>query len=153
MIIVIPCHLEVNQLVMSLFLMTQALHLIALWTYQGVHLLGESFGGRHLVVGQGHRKHRLSLCVDLQGEHLDLKWMPFMDFFRIGKSSMILANQAKWRCELILFLLHLTSNRSLIAAHGLWGQAKFQNVDSAPFAALVGTTVSLRTSVLWLPSS
>ncbi|KAL0950689.1 hypothetical protein HGRIS_007467 [Hohenbuehelia grisea] len=37
----------------------------------------------------------------------------------IGKSSMILANQAKWR------------------AHGLWGQAKFQNADSAPFAALL----------------
>lgn len=68
-----------------------------------------------------------------------------MDFFRIGKSSMILANQAKWRCELILLHLYLTSNRSLIAAHGLWGQAKFQNVDSAPFAALVGTTVSLPT--------
>ncbi|KAF9015434.1 dual-domain HisK/Mak2 protein kinase [Cyathus striatus] len=38
----------------------------------------------------------------------------------IGKSSMVLANQAKWR------------------SHGLWGQAKFQNADSAPFAALLG---------------
>ena len=26
---------------------------------------------------------------------------------------------------------------TLFLAHGLWGQAKFQNVDSAPFAALV----------------
>lgn len=26
----------------------------------------------------------------------------------------------------------------LFPAHGLWGQAKFQNADSAPFAALVG---------------
>jgi predicted ATPase/serine/threonine protein kinase len=38
----------------------------------------------------------------------------------IGKSSMVLANQAKWR------------------SHGLWGQAKFQNAESAPFAALLG---------------
>ncbi|KAJ2919335.1 hypothetical protein MD484_g1075, partial [Candolleomyces efflorescens] len=38
---------------------------------------------------------------------------------RIGKSSIILANQAKWR------------------AHGLWGQAKFQGTESAPFAALL----------------
>ncbi|RXW16010.1 hypothetical protein EST38_g9848 [Candolleomyces aberdarensis] len=37
----------------------------------------------------------------------------------IGKSSIILANQAKWR------------------AHGLWGQAKFQGTESAPFAALL----------------
>ncbi|KXN87566.1 Peroxide stress-activated histidine kinase mak2 [Leucoagaricus sp. SymC.cos] len=43
----------------------------------------------------------------------------------IGKSSMILANQAKWR------------------SHGLWGQAKFQNVDSAPFAALLGCLSSV----------
>ncbi|CAA7259981.1 unnamed protein product [Cyclocybe aegerita] len=38
----------------------------------------------------------------------------------IGKSSMVLVNQAKWR------------------SHGLWGQAKFQSADSAPFAALLG---------------
>ncbi|KAG2023171.1 atypical/HisK protein kinase [Coprinopsis cinerea AmutBmut pab1-1] len=37
----------------------------------------------------------------------------------IGKSSIVLANQAKWR------------------AHGLWGQAKFQGAESAPFAALL----------------
>ncbi|KAF8061003.1 hypothetical protein FPV67DRAFT_1673829 [Lyophyllum atratum] len=43
----------------------------------------------------------------------------------IGKSSMILANQAKWR------------------SHGLWGQAKFQNADSAPFAALLGCLSSV----------
>ncbi|KAF5355680.1 hypothetical protein D9756_004007 [Leucocoprinus leucothites] len=43
----------------------------------------------------------------------------------IGKSSMILANQAKWR------------------SHGLWGQAKFQNVDAAPFAALLGCLSSV----------
>ncbi|KIL70561.1 hypothetical protein M378DRAFT_194875 [Amanita muscaria Koide BX008] len=43
----------------------------------------------------------------------------------IGKSSMILANQAKWR------------------SHGLWGQAKFQSADSAPFAALLGCLSSV----------
>jgi len=43
----------------------------------------------------------------------------------IGKSSMVLANQAKWR------------------SHGLWGQAKFQNADSAPFAALLGCLSSV----------
>jgi hypothetical protein len=56
---------------------------------------------------------------------------------RIGKSSMILANQAKWRCE--CSDLRFCSNKLTLShiAHGLWGQAKFQNVDSAPFAALV----------------
>ncbi|KAH9486677.1 ATP-dependent RNA helicase SUB2 [Psilocybe cubensis] len=43
----------------------------------------------------------------------------------IGKSSIILANQAKWR------------------SHGLWGQAKFQSADSAPFAALLGCLSSV----------
>ncbi|TFK76709.1 dual-domain HisK/Mak2 protein kinase [Pluteus cervinus] len=43
----------------------------------------------------------------------------------VGKSSMILANQAKWR------------------AHGLWGQAKFQSSDSAPFAALLSCLSSV----------
>ncbi|KAF9498170.1 dual-domain HisK/Mak2 protein kinase [Pleurotus eryngii] len=43
----------------------------------------------------------------------------------IGKSSMILANQAKWR------------------AHGLWGQAKFQSAESAPFAALLSCLSSV----------
>ncbi|GLB36534.1 putative GAF domain containing protein [Lyophyllum shimeji] len=43
----------------------------------------------------------------------------------IGKSSVILVNQAKWR------------------SHGLWGQAKFQNADSAPFAALLGCLSSV----------
>ncbi|TFK30704.1 dual-domain HisK/Mak2 protein kinase [Coprinopsis marcescibilis] len=43
----------------------------------------------------------------------------------IGKSSIILANQAKWR------------------AHGLWGQAKFQGADSAPFAALLSCLASV----------
>ncbi|KAI9509850.1 hypothetical protein F5148DRAFT_1275037 [Russula earlei] len=37
----------------------------------------------------------------------------------VGKSSLILANQAKWR------------------AYGLWGHAKFQGSMSAPFAALL----------------
>ncbi|KAG7090785.1 hypothetical protein E1B28_009870 [Marasmius oreades] len=37
----------------------------------------------------------------------------------VGKSSMILINQAKWR------------------SHGLWGQAKFHSGDSAPFASLL----------------
>ncbi|KAF9654281.1 histidine kinase [Thelephora ganbajun] len=36
-----------------------------------------------------------------------------------GKTSLVLANQATWRC------------------HGLWGQAKFQRVDSAPFSGLL----------------
>ncbi|EGO02766.1 hypothetical protein SERLA73DRAFT_150394 [Serpula lacrymans var. lacrymans S7.3] len=44
---------------------------------------------------------------------------------RVGKSSLVLANQAKWR------------------SHGLWGQAKFQNADSAPFAALLGCLSSV----------
>ncbi|KAK0208888.1 hypothetical protein DFS33DRAFT_1254916 [Desarmillaria ectypa] len=43
----------------------------------------------------------------------------------IGKSSMILINQAKWR------------------SHGLWGHAKFQNVDSAPFSALLSCLSSV----------
>ncbi|KAJ3807998.1 dual-domain HisK/Mak2 protein kinase [Lentinula aff. lateritia] len=43
----------------------------------------------------------------------------------VGKSSIILVNQAKWR------------------SHGLWGQAKFQNADSAPFAALLGCLSSV----------
>ncbi|KII94402.1 hypothetical protein PLICRDRAFT_695401 [Plicaturopsis crispa FD-325 SS-3] len=43
----------------------------------------------------------------------------------IGKSSIILANQAKWR------------------THGLWGQAKFQDADSAPFAALLSCLSSV----------
>ncbi|KAF8746288.1 hypothetical protein AX14_000082 [Amanita brunnescens Koide BX004] len=43
----------------------------------------------------------------------------------VGKSSIILANQAKWR------------------SHGLWGQAKFQSSDSAPFAALLGCLSSV----------
>lgn len=43
----------------------------------------------------------------------------------IGKSSIVLANQAKWR------------------AHGLWGQAKFQGVESAPFAALLSCLSSV----------
>lgn len=43
----------------------------------------------------------------------------------VGKSSMILANQAKWR------------------SHGLWGQAKFQGAESAPFSALLGCLSSV----------
>ncbi|KAJ3761553.1 dual-domain HisK/Mak2 protein kinase [Lentinula raphanica] len=43
----------------------------------------------------------------------------------VGKSSIILVNQAKWR------------------SHGLWGQAKFQSADSAPFAALLGCLSSV----------
>ncbi|KAF7784549.1 hypothetical protein Agabi119p4_714 [Agaricus bisporus var. burnettii] len=43
----------------------------------------------------------------------------------IGKSSMILNHQAKWR------------------SHGLWGQAKFQSVDFAPFAAMLGCMSSV----------
>ncbi|KIY45235.1 dual-domain HisK/Mak2 protein kinase [Fistulina hepatica ATCC 64428] len=43
----------------------------------------------------------------------------------VGKSSMVLANQAKWR------------------SHGLWGQAKFQVADSAPFAALLACLSSV----------
>ncbi|KAK7029643.1 Chk1 protein kinase [Paramarasmius palmivorus] len=43
----------------------------------------------------------------------------------VGKSSMILVNQAKWR------------------SHGLWGQAKFQSSESAPFAALLSCLSSV----------
>ncbi|KAJ8091390.1 Chk1 protein kinase [Marasmius tenuissimus] len=43
----------------------------------------------------------------------------------VGKSSMILVNQAKWR------------------SHGLWGQAKFQSGDNAPFAALLSCLSSV----------
>ncbi|KAK1226964.1 Chk1 protein kinase [Marasmius sp. AFHP31] len=43
----------------------------------------------------------------------------------VGKSSMILVNQAKWR------------------SHGLWGQAKFQSGDAAPFAALLSCLSSV----------
>ncbi|KAI9445552.1 histidine kinase [Lactarius indigo] len=42
-----------------------------------------------------------------------------------GKSSLILANQAKWR------------------AYGLWGHAKFQSTVSAPFAALLSCMSSV----------
>ncbi|TFK57700.1 histidine kinase [Heliocybe sulcata] len=42
-----------------------------------------------------------------------------------GKSSLVLANQAKWR------------------SHGLWGQAKFQNADTAPFSALLSCLSSV----------
>ncbi|KIJ68769.1 hypothetical protein HYDPIDRAFT_37202 [Hydnomerulius pinastri MD-312] len=41
-----------------------------------------------------------------------------------GKSSLVLANQAKWK------------------AHGLWAQAKFQAADNAPFAALLSALSS-----------
>ncbi|KAF8272384.1 histidine kinase [Lactarius quietus] len=42
-----------------------------------------------------------------------------------GQSSLILANQAKWR------------------AYGLWGHAKFQNTISAPFSALLSCMSSV----------
>ena len=55
---------------------------------------------------------------------------------------MILANQAKWRCKMAAKACILVKTAELtdfagIPAHGLWGQAKFQKADSAPFAALV----------------
>ncbi|KAA1468392.1 histidine kinase [Dentipellis sp. KUC8613] len=43
----------------------------------------------------------------------------------VGKSSLVLANQAKWR------------------SHGLWGHAKFQNSVAAPFAALLSCLSSV----------
>ncbi|KAI0005369.1 hypothetical protein BJV74DRAFT_875326 [Russula compacta] len=43
----------------------------------------------------------------------------------VGKSSLILANQVKWR------------------AYGLWGHAKFQSTTSAPFAALLSCLSSV----------
>lgn len=56
----------------------------------------------------------------------------------VGKSSIILANQAKWRgiccvhTTLLLFLIYVSK------AHGLWGHAKFLNADaSGPFSTLV----------------
>jgi hypothetical protein len=42
-----------------------------------------------------------------------------------GKSSMVVANQAKWR------------------AHGLWGHVNFQSADSAPFEVLLGCLSSV----------
>ncbi|KAG6891107.1 hypothetical protein C0995_014197 [Termitomyces sp. Mi166 len=53
---------------------------------------------------------------------------------RIGKSSLILANQAKWR------------------SHGLWGQAKFQAEDSAPFAALLSCLSSVLRQLMVFPT-
>lgn len=50
----------------------------------------------------------------VNGRYARLHWAS-----RVGKSSLILANQAKWR------------------AYGLWAHAKFQGTMSAPFAALV----------------
>ncbi|KAG6837910.1 hypothetical protein H0H93_013063 [Arthromyces matolae] len=52
----------------------------------------------------------------------------------IGKSSLILVNQAKWR------------------SHGLWGQAKFQVGDSAPFAALLGCLSSVLRQLMVFPT-
>ncbi|EIW86383.1 dual-domain HisK Mak2 protein kinase [Coniophora puteana RWD-64-598 SS2] len=43
----------------------------------------------------------------------------------IGKSSLVLANQIRWR------------------SHGLWGQAKFQRLDNAPYEALLGCISSI----------
>ncbi|KAI5897382.1 histidine kinase [Schizophyllum commune H4-8] len=43
----------------------------------------------------------------------------------VGKSSMVLANQAEWR------------------RYGVWGQAKFQNIDAAPFSALLSCLSSV----------
>ncbi|CAL1696704.1 unnamed protein product [Somion occarium] len=42
-----------------------------------------------------------------------------------GKSSLVLANQAKWR------------------SHGLWGQARFQETESAPFSSLLACLSSV----------
>ncbi|EIN13359.1 histidine kinase [Punctularia strigosozonata HHB-11173 SS5] len=47
-----------------------------------------------------------------------------------GKSSLILANQAKWR------------------AHGLWGHAKFQASSSTPFSALLSCLSSILRQLL-----
>ncbi|KAG5723159.1 Peroxide stress-activated histidine kinase mak2 [Termitomyces sp. T112] len=52
----------------------------------------------------------------------------------IGKSSLVLANQAKWR------------------SHGLWGQAKFQAEDSAPFAALLSCLSSVLRQLMVFPT-
>ncbi|TRM62878.1 histidine kinase [Schizophyllum amplum] len=43
----------------------------------------------------------------------------------VGKSSMVLANQAEWR------------------RYGVWGQAKFQNIDAAPFSAMLSCLSSV----------
>lgn len=53
---------------------------------------------------------------------------------------MVLANQAKWRCKYNLSINY--RELTVFLAHGLWGQAKFQNADSAPFAALVCLSLS-----------
>lgn len=56
-----------------------------------------------------------------------------------GKSSLVLAQQAKWRCMYnhLSAAVFLFSTENCNAAHGLWGQAKFQEIESAPFASLV----------------
>ncbi|KAH7929368.1 dual-domain HisK/Mak2 protein kinase [Leucogyrophana mollusca] len=43
----------------------------------------------------------------------------------VGKSSLVVSNQAKWR------------------SHGIWGQAKFERSSSAPFSALLGCLSSV----------
>ncbi len=59
--------------------------------------------------------------------------------YSAGKSSLVLAQQAKWRCMYLLFpsLCLISQIEFIFAAHGLWGQAKFQELESAPFASLV----------------
>jgi len=37
----------------------------------------------------------------------------------------------------VILSIELMVKLTSFPAHGLWGQAKFQNADSAPFAALV----------------
>lgn len=56
-----------------------------------------------------------------------------------GKSSLILANKVQWRCTFINYAqysAYLMLHR-LPIAQGLWGQAKFQQNESAPFICLV----------------
>ncbi|TFY83386.1 hypothetical protein EWM64_g624 [Hericium alpestre] len=52
-------------------------------------------------------------------------WIADVFCVSAGKSSLVLANQAKWR------------------SHGLWGHAKFQNSIAAPFAALLSCLSSV----------
>lgn len=52
----------------------------------------------------------------------------------VGKSSLVAANQAKWK------------------HHGLWAQAKFQAADNAPFAALISAVSSALRQLAFMPS-
>ncbi|KAI0793300.1 histidine kinase [Abortiporus biennis] len=74
--------------------------------------VSSSDGLRRVALGPSQRRARTHAIV-IQGPP------------GAGKSSLILANQAKWR------------------SHGLWGQAKFQEIEASPFASLLACLSSV----------